>query len=98
MSKSLTDTLNFWDKVKYRQASTFKFYLHNITRSSFAEEAQASMKAADEINVSQIDAVYYDMTVHRVFVQNGKIKKMERGAQGTALHLLNYPKDHHVDK
>ena len=23
---------------------------------------------------------------------------MERGAQGVALHLLNYPKDHHVGK
>ena len=36
VSKSLTDTLNFWDKVKYRWASAFKFNLHNITRSSLA--------------------------------------------------------------
>ena len=62
VSKSLTDTLNFWDKVKYRCASAFKFNLHNITRSSLAEAAQASMKAADEINVSLVDAVYYDIT------------------------------------
>ena len=61
-SKFLTDTLNFWDRVKYRLASAFKFNLHNITRSSLAEAAQASMKAADEINVSLVNAVYYDIT------------------------------------
>ena len=44
VSKSLTDTLNFWERVKYRWASAFKFNLHNITRSSLAEAAQVSMK------------------------------------------------------
>ena len=41
VSKSLTDTLNFWDKIKYRWASAFKFNLYSITRSSLAEAAQA---------------------------------------------------------
>ena len=62
VSKSLTDTLNFWDKVKYRWASAFEFNLHNITRSSLAEAARTSMKAADEINVSLVDAVYCGIT------------------------------------
>ena len=39
--------------------SAFKFNLHNITISSLAEAAQASMKAADEINVSLVNAAYY---------------------------------------
>ena len=54
--------VNFWDKIKYRWASAFKFNLHKITRFSLAEAAQASMKAADEINVSLVDAVYYGIT------------------------------------
>ena len=62
VSKSLTDTLNFWDRVKYRWASAFKFNLHNITRSSLAEAAQASMKAADQINILLVDAIYYGIT------------------------------------
>ena len=62
VSKSLTDTLNFWDRVKYRRGSPFKFNLHNIARSSLAEAAQASMKAADEINVSLVGSAYYDIT------------------------------------
>ena len=55
-------TLNFWDKIKYRWASAFKFNLRNITRSNLAEAAQAFMKAADEIIVSLVDAVCYDIT------------------------------------
>ena len=55
VSKSLTDTLNFWDKVKYGWVSAFEFNLHNITRSSLAEAAQTSMKGADEINVSLVE-------------------------------------------
>ena len=62
MSKSLTDTLIFWDKVKYRWASAFKFNLHDVTRSSQAEAAHPFMKAADEINISLVDAVPYDIT------------------------------------
>ena len=62
MSKSLTNTLIFWDKVKYRWASAFKFNLHNVTRSSQAEAAHPFMKAADEINISLVDAVPYDIT------------------------------------
>ena len=62
LSKSLTDTLNFWDTVKYRWVSAFNFNLHNNTRSSLAQAAQASMKAADKINVSLVDAVCYDIT------------------------------------
>ena len=60
MSKSLTDTLNFWDKVKYGWVSAFEFNLHNITRSKLAEAAQTSMKGADEINVSLVDAALID--------------------------------------
>ena len=58
VSKSLTDALNFWERVKYRWASAFKFNLHNITRSSLAEAAQVSMK----VNISLVDAIYYDIT------------------------------------
>ena len=36
--------------------------MHNIARSSLAEAAQTSMKAADEINHSLVEAVYYDFT------------------------------------
>ena len=43
MSKSVTDTLNVCEKVKYRWASAFKFNLDNTTRSSLADAAQASM-------------------------------------------------------
>ena len=61
VSKSLTDTLNFWDKIKYRWASAFKFNLCNITRSNLAEAAQVFM-TADEINVSLVGVVCYDIT------------------------------------
>ena len=36
--------------------------MHNITRPSLAEAAQTSMKVANKINVSLVDAVYYDIT------------------------------------
>ena len=53
---------NVFDNVKYRWASASEFNLHNIDRLSLAEAAQASMKAAIEINVSLIDAVCCNIT------------------------------------
>ena len=60
--KPLEDTLRFWDMVNYRWATAFKSNLHGIPRSSLAEAAQASMKAANEKNLSLVDAVYADIS------------------------------------
>ena len=60
--KSLFDMLRFWDSARYRWASAFKKNLHNCTRSSLAEAAQASMKAGGEKNLSLVDAVYSDIS------------------------------------
>ena len=59
--KPLTDMINFWDNVKYRWVTAFKFNTHQVSRSSLAEAAQASMKAGGEKNVSLVDAAYYDI-------------------------------------
>ena len=62
VKKSLNDTLTFWDNINWRWATAFKSNLHNVHRSSLAEAAQASMKAANEKNVSLVDATYNDIT------------------------------------
>ena len=60
--KSLMDTLRFWEKVKSRWDQAYKKNFHNAARSSLAEAAQASMKAANDTSASLVDAVYYDIT------------------------------------
>ena len=60
--KAFIDTLNFWDKIKYRLATAFKKSLHKVPQSSLAKSAQASMKAARENNISLVDAVYTDVS------------------------------------
>ena len=69
MPKSLTDTLNVYEKVKYRWVSAFKFNLHNITRLSLAKVAQASMMGSTSHWL-----MLFTMTLHiqRVFKQNGR--------------------------
>ena len=59
--KPLFDTLEFWDSIKSRWATSYWVGLHNIPKSSLAEAAQASMKAASEKNISLVDATYADI-------------------------------------
>ena len=61
-SKSFFDTLKFWDSIKPRWATSYRVGLHNIPKSNLAEAAQASMKAANEKNISLVDATYADIT------------------------------------
>ena len=42
--------------------TSYRVGLHNIPKSSLAETAQASMKAASEKNISLVDATYADIT------------------------------------
>ena len=60
--KPLFDTLKFWDSIKSRRATSYRAGLHNISKSSLAEAAQASMNAAYEKNISLVDATYADIT------------------------------------
>ena len=60
--KPLFDTLKFWDSIKSRWATSYRVGLHNIPKSSLTEAAQASMKAANEKNISLVDATYADIT------------------------------------
>ena len=60
--KPLFDTLKFWDSIKLRWATCYRVGLHNILKSSLAEAAQASMKAANEKNISLVDVTYVDIT------------------------------------
>ena len=61
-SKPFFDTLKFWDSIKPRWATSYRVGLHNIPKSNLAEAAQASMKAANEKNISLVDATYADIT------------------------------------
>ena len=60
--KPLFDTLKFWDSIKPLWAISYRVGLHNIPKSSLAEAAQASVKAANEKNISLVDATYTDIT------------------------------------
>ena len=60
--KPLFNTLKFWDSIKSRWATSYRVGLHNISKSSLAEAAQASMNAAYEKNISLVDATYADIT------------------------------------
>ena len=54
--------MKFWDSIKSRWATSYWVGLHNIPKSSLAEAAQASMKAASEKNISLVDATYPHIT------------------------------------
>ena len=60
--KPLFDSLKFWDSIKSCWATSYRVGLHNIPKSSLAEAAQASMKAASEKNISLVDATYANIT------------------------------------
>ena len=60
--RSLNSALSFWDKCKCRWALSYRAATHRIPRSSLAEAAHASMKAAGEKNLSLSDAAYADIT------------------------------------
>ena len=70
----LPDALDFWDKLTYRCIMAFKSNTNNVSPSSPAEVALASIKAGQEKNVSLFDAAYCDIVESTRFEKNGKIE------------------------
>ena len=85
------ETLRFWEKVKSRWAQAYKINFHNSTLSSLAEATQTSMKAANEISASLVDAVYYGITdsAHlEAKWENCKNGEISTGRESTLIELL----------
>ena len=60
--KPFFDRLKFWDSIKSRWTTSHQAGIHNISKSSLAEAAQALMKTVNEKNISLVDATYADIT------------------------------------
>ena len=60
--KPLISTLKFWDSLKYKWAATCKSNLHAIPNASWAEAAQASMKASNEKSISLVNSIFADIS------------------------------------
>ena len=82
----------FLVKVKWRWAQAYKNKLHKAPWWSFAEAAQASMKAAKETSASLVDEVYYNITDSarlKAKWENHKNSEISIGRGPTPVELLD---------
>ena len=68
--------------LKYRWATTYKSNYCAITNASFAETAQASMKASNEKNISLVDSIYADISDSTTVNAKSKNTLLEEHCRG----------------